>query len=96
MRITIIPGACSNEYRNTSDSFCASCLASFLMHEGNVDLPCISATEDDGADDTTLVLEYNGHEEIIPLTPERREELALGGWKGWIEYVEQLPGAKSV
>ena len=91
MRITMIPGLCSNEYRNTGGSFCASCLSSFLMRGSAPDLACITAAEDDGADETTLVLRYGDHEQVIPLTEERREQLALGEWQGWTEYVAQLP-----
>ena len=95
MRITMIPGLCSNEYRSTGGSFCESCLSSFLLRGGAPDLPCITAAEDDGADVTTLVLRYEGHEQVIPLTDERREQLALGDWRGWPEYVARLAPAEN-
>jgi hypothetical protein len=90
MRIVMTPGLCSNEHSNTGGSFCQSCFASFLTHGARPELPCISAAEDDGADRTTLVLRYAGHEQTIELTDERREQLAFGDWKGWVEYAAQL------
>jgi hypothetical protein len=90
MRIVMTPGLCSNEHRSTGGSFCQSCFASFLAHGARPDLPCITAVEDDGADRTALVLLYAGHQEIIELTDERREQLAFGDWKGWVEYVARL------
>jgi hypothetical protein len=91
MRITMIPGLCSNKYRNTGGSFCESCFASFLAHGADPSLPCIVAAEDDGLAETTLVLRTSGREQIIPLTEERRESLMLGEWKGWVDFVEELP-----
>lgn len=95
MRITMVPGLCSNEHRSTGGSFCESCLSSFLLHGGAPDLPCITAAEDDGAGETTLVLRYEGHEQVIPLTDERRELLALGDWRGWPEFAAQLVPAQN-
>jgi hypothetical protein len=90
MRIFMVPGLCSNRYRNTGGSFCESCFASFLAHGADPSLPCITAVEDDGTEETTLVLLVAGHEQVIPLTAERREALMLGEWKGWVDYVESV------
>ena len=89
MKMTMIPGLCSNEYQRTGGSFCESCFARFLMR-GDANLPCLSAVEDDGAADQTLVMQYGDYQESVLLTDETRERLAYGEWKGWEEWVEQV------
>ena len=91
MRITMIPGWCSNEYCNTGGTFCESCFASFLLHGCVPELACISDVVDDGQEQTTLVLRYGEHQTVVPISEEKREELAYGGWRGWVQFVEQLP-----
>jgi hypothetical protein len=91
MRITLVPGLCSNEYRNTGGSFCESCFASFLLHGCTPDRPCITGVADDGKDETTLVLRYGGQHKVVTITDEQREALAYGGWPGWVQFVEELP-----
>jgi len=89
----MIPGLCSSEYSPTGGSFCEGCFARFLMHGCNPDLPCITDVKDDGAEEKTLVMRYGAYEERILLTDEERERLAYGDWKGWTEFVAQLPPA---
>src|SRR5690242_20992011 len=91
MRITMIPGLCSNEYRNTGGTFCESCFASFLMHGCTPDRPCITEAVDDGKSETTLILRSGDQQKTIVITDANRETLAFGGWPGWIDFVERLP-----
>jgi hypothetical protein len=90
MQITMVPGACSNEYQPTSGSFCESCFARWLIYSRGTDLPCITAVAEDGAEEQTLLMRYGAHEQTTLLTDAERERLAYGGWKGWVEWVEQL------
>ena len=90
MRITMIPGLCSNEHRSTGGTFCESCFASFLLHGCPPDLPCITNVAHDGQDETTLVLRYDDREKVVTITDENRETLAYGGWHGWVQFVEEL------
>ncbi len=84
------PGLCSNEHRNTGGSFCQSCFSSFLMHGCYPDRPCITSVVDDGAEETTLVLQYADNQKVVRLTEDRRQLLAFGDWTGWTDFVEQL------
>jgi hypothetical protein len=61
------------------------------MQRSHPDLPCFTAVEDDGAAEQTLIMRYGGHEQSVLLTDEERERLAYGEWKGWTEFVAQLP-----
>ena len=89
MKMTMIPGLCSNEYQRTSGSFCEGCFARFIIRGGSADLPCFTAVEDDGAEEQTLVMQYGGYQERVLLTDEARERLAYGEWKGWEKWVER-------
>ncbi|MFL5801640.1 MAG: hypothetical protein ACJ8CR_07840 [Roseiflexaceae bacterium] len=90
MKMTMIPGLCSNEYQPTGGSFCESCFARFLMQRSEPDLPCISDVQDDGAEEQTLIFQYGSYQQAVLLTDEERERLAYGDWKGWTEFVEQV------
>jgi hypothetical protein len=90
MRIIMTPGLCSNEYQNTGGTFCESCFASFLLHGCAPDRPCITDVDDDGTNETTLVLRYGDQQKVVTITDENREELAYGGWQGWVRFVEEL------
>jgi hypothetical protein len=87
MRITMIPGLCSNEYCYTGGTFCESCFSSFLLHGCTPDRPCITGVADDGKEEMTLVLQYQGVETSIALTDANRDALAYGGWQGWPAFV---------
>jgi len=91
MQITMVPGLCSNEHRNTGGSFCESCFASFLMHGCVPDRPCITEVVDDGKAETTLILRSGDQQKTVVITHTNRELMAYGGWEGWVEFVEQLP-----
>ena len=91
MRITMTPGACSNEYQSTGGTFCQSCFASFVLHNGSEDRPCITDVDDDGKPELTLILRNGDNERVVTITDENRELWAYGGWPGWVEYLEQLP-----
>jgi len=93
MQMTMIPGLCSNEHRSTGGSFCESCFASFLLHGCTPDRPCVTEVVDDGKTETTLILRLGDQQKTIVITDMNRELMAYGGWKGWIEFVEQLPSA---
>jgi hypothetical protein len=90
MKMTMIPGACQTPYQQTGGSFCESCFASFLRRGANPDVPCITAVEQDGVEDRTLVVQVGAHTEMLLLTDNVREDLACGGWPGWQEYVARL------
>jgi hypothetical protein len=90
MQIMMTPGLCSSEYSPTKGSFCESCFARFLMHPGQIDLPCFTAVEDDGAEEQTLTMQYGSHQEILLLTNAERERLAYGDWHGWPEWIASM------
>ena len=90
MRVMMTPGLCSNEYQATGGSFCESCFAAFLLHGCTPDRPCITEVIDDGAAETTLVLQHGDRRKRVTITDENREALAYGGWHGWVDFVEQL------
>ena len=91
MQIMMTPGLCSNEQQSTGGTFCESCFASFLMHGCVPDRACITKVIDDGAEATTLVLQYGAYEQAVELTDANRELLAFGGWPGWVQVVAELP-----
>jgi len=91
MQITMVPGLCSNEHRNTGGSFCESCFASFLLHGCAPDRPCITEVVDDEKTETTLILRSGDQQKTVVITDANRELMAYGGWKGWVDFVEQLP-----
>jgi hypothetical protein len=91
MQIMMTPGLCSNEYSSTGGTFCESCFAAFLMHNCYPDRACITNVIDDGKEAITLFLRYGAYEKAIELTDEQRENLAFGGWPGWVQFVEELP-----
>jgi hypothetical protein len=93
MRIVMVPGRCSTDYIRAGGTFCQSCFASFLMHGCYPDRACITEVVDDGTEETTLVLRYGEYEKVVLMTDENRELLAFGGWPGWVQFVEDLPGA---
>lgn len=90
MQLTMVPGACSNEYQRTGGSFCESCFARAIMAGREAELACIAAARDDGAAETTLTMSYGEHSSAIVLSEAERERLAYGGWPGWEAYVAQL------
>ena len=93
MQITMIPGLCSNEYRNTGGTFCESCFASFVLHGCTPDRPCITEAIDDGKAEITLLLKSGDQQKRIVITDANRESIAYGSWSGWVDFVQQLPSA---
>lgn len=93
MQIMMTPGLCSTQYSSTGGSFCESCLASFLLHDCYPDRACITDVVDDGKEATTLVLQYGTYEQAVELTDANRDLLALGGWPGWVQFIEELASA---
>ncbi|HEX6290484.1 MAG TPA: hypothetical protein VFZ66_14950 [Herpetosiphonaceae bacterium] len=91
MRIDMTPGLCSNEYRNTGGSFCQDCFAAFLIHGCYPDRACITKVVDDGKDQTTLVMRVGDHQKVFVITDNNREALAYGGWRGWVDFVDNVP-----
>jgi hypothetical protein len=92
MQIMMTPGLCSNEHQNTGGTFCESCFAAFLMHGCYPDRACITDVVDDRKESITLVLRYGDYQKTVELADEQREALAFGGWPGWVQFVEDLPG----
>jgi hypothetical protein len=92
MQITMTPGLCSNEHSNTGGTFCESCFSAFLLHGCYPDRPCITDVVDDGKAETTLILRHGDQQELVLISEANREQLAYGGWQGWVQFVNELPG----
>lgn len=91
MKITMVPGSCANEYTGTAGSFCEGCFARFLLRLGEPDLACITAVEAHQREEKTLIMQYGNYQQAILLSDAERERLAYGSWKGWHQFVEELP-----
>ena len=66
---------------------CEECFATFLLHQCAPDRGCIVGVEDDGREETTLVLRYRDNEAEIIVTEENRELLAYNGWTTYVAVV---------
>ncbi len=67
---------------------CEECFATFVLHDCVPDRGCIIDVEEDGREETTLVLLYGDTEAEVVVTNENRELLA---YDGWTEYVDVVP-----
>ena len=67
---------------------CEECFATFLLHRCVPDRGCIMDVADDGREETTLVLLYNGNQVEVVVTDANRELLA---YDGWTAYVDVMP-----
>lgn len=77
-------------------SACENCFATFLLRGCVPDRGCIMAVEDDGQEETTLLVRYAGNEAQVVVTDENRELLAYDGWTRYVEVAPDYfsPGAK--
>ena len=77
-------------------SACENCFATFLLRVCVPDRGCIMAVEDDGQEETTLLVRYAGNEAQVVVTDENRELLAYDGWTRYVEVTPDYfsPGAK--
>lgn len=76
--------------RNTCKTIlpaCEECFATFLLHGCVPDRGCITDAVDDGQEETTLVLQYQGKEIEILVTDENRELLAYDGWSAYVDVI---------
>jgi len=82
MRIVIDRDTCT-----TVLPACEECFATFLLHDCVPDRGCIMDATDDGREETTLVLRYNGHQAEVVVTDANRELLAYNGWSSYVEVI---------
>lgn len=81
MRIVMDRDTCT-----TILSACENCFASFLLRGCVPDRGCIMAVEDDGHEETTLLVRYAGNQAEVLVTDENRELLAYDA-----RYVDVAP-----
>lgn len=67
---------------------CEECFATFVLHGCYPDRACIVNTVDDGRDETTIVLRFDGRAETLVVTDENRELIA---YEGWTAFVDEPP-----
>jgi hypothetical protein len=67
---------------------CEECFATFVLHGCFPDRACITDVVEDGRQETTLVLLYEGHRESLVITDENRELIA---YEGWSRFVHSAP-----
>ena len=77
-------------------SACENCFASFLLSGCVPVRGCIMEVEDDGREETTLLVRYAGKEQQVVVTDENRELLAYDGWTRYVDEPPDFfsPGAK--
>jgi hypothetical protein len=76
--------------RNTCTTIlpaCEECFATFLLRGCVPDRGCISDVEDDGREETTLVLRYGDHHAEVVVTDENRDLLAYDGWTSYVDVI---------
>ncbi len=79
MRITMERNLCENIL-----PACEECFITFLLHGCIPDRGCITDVVDDGREEVTLILRYEGNEEVLVVTDENREVLAFNGWSRYV------------
>ena len=91
MRIVLDRDTCT-----TILSACENCFGSFLLRGCVPDRGCIMAVEDDGHEETTLLVRYAGNEAEVLITDENRELLAYDGWSRYVDVAPEFfsPGQK--
>lgn len=85
MRITMDRDLCENIL-----PACEECFATFLLHGCVPDRACITDVADDGGEEVTLILKYEGHQEVLLVTDENREMLAFEGWSRFVKAAPQF------
>jgi hypothetical protein len=66
---------------------CEECFATFLLHACTPDRGCIVGWQDDGREETTLLLRYGNHEVEMVVTEQNRELLAYDGWSAYVDVI---------
>ena len=91
MRIVLDRDTCT-----TILSACENCFGSFLLRGCVPDRGCIMAVEDDGHEETTLLVRYARNEAEVLITDENRELLAYDGWSRYVDVAPEFfsPGQK--
>jgi hypothetical protein len=64
---------------------CERCFARFVRNPEGVDRCCITEYVDDAEPTLTLTLKYDGHEEVLALSPEERELVVSEGWSRFVK-----------
>lgn len=83
MRVTIDRDTCM-----TVLPACEECFATFVLHDCYPDRACITEVEDDGRDETTIVVQFGGRTEELVVTDENRELIA---YEGWTMFIDEPP-----
>ena len=79
MKVTIDRGLCNHVL-----SECEQCFARFIRNPQGEDRFCITEYVEDDEANLTLTLRYDGHEEVLVLTPAERERVANEGWSQFV------------
>lgn len=85
MRITMDRNMCM-----TTLPACEECFGTFVLHGCVPDRACIIDVEDDGKEETTLVLRYDDSKAEIVVTDENRELLAYDGWTAYMDVIPEF------
>ena len=80
MKVTIDRSLCDHVLPE-----CEQCFARFIRHPLGEDRYCITEYVDDGDPILTLTLKYDGHEEVLVLSPDERERVAADGWSAFVK-----------
>lgn len=75
MRVTLDRDTCM-----TVLPACEECFGTFVLHGCVPDRACIVDVEEDGNEETTVVVRYGGTERELVVTDENRELIAYEGW----------------
>jgi hypothetical protein len=85
MKVTIDRNLC-----NHALSECERCFARFISNPEGGDRMCITNYLEDNDLVLTLTLKYDGHEEVLNLTPEQRQLVASEGWSQFVKIKPQF------
>ena len=91
MRIVMDRNTCT-----TILSACQECFATFVLRGCVPDRGCIMDVVEDGREETTLVILYNGNQAEVVVTDQNREYLAYDGWSDYVDVMPDFfsPGEK--
>lgn len=80
MKVTIDRRLCNHVL-----SECEQCFARFVKNPLGEDRYCITEFVDDDDPILHLTLRYDEYEEVLHLTPEEREQVAVDGWSKYVK-----------
>ena len=80
MKVTIDRNLCDHALPE-----CERCFARFIKNPEGEDRACITEYVDDGNEILTLTLKYDNELEVLTLTPEQRQAVALDGWSQFVK-----------